>query len=116
MLFDVRSQFSKSPAMPYLVTKQLLALHDKYDGDLGLLHERWADKRDRALFSDEQIRTLGEYLQQLELADVECLSPEFRERVELRIGELERLIDPEVVSALRETRMRDVVEELRPLE
>jgi hypothetical protein len=102
--------------MPYLVTKQLLALHDKYDGDLGLLDERWADKRDRAMFSDEQIRTLGEYLDQLALAGVERLSSEFRMRVELRIEELERLMDPEVVAALRERRMRDVVEELRPLE
>lgn len=102
--------------MPYLVTKQLLALHDKYDGDLGLLDERWADKRDRELFSNEQIRTLGEYLQQLELGDVECLSPEFRERVDLKIEELERLMDPEVVAAFRERRMRVAGEELRPLE
>lgn len=87
--------------MPYLVTKQLLALHDKYDGDLGLLHERWADKRDLELFSNEQIRTLGEYLDQLALADVECLSPEFRARVDLRIEELKKRMDPEVVIALR---------------
>ncbi len=88
--------------MQYLVTKQLLALHDKYDGDLGLLHERWADKRDRGLFSAEQIRTLGEYLQQLAMSEVDSLAPEFRRQVEDRIDELERLIEPEVVAILRE--------------
>ena len=88
--------------MQYLVTKQLLALHDKYDGDLGLLDERWADKRDRELFSAEQMQTLGDYLQQLALSGVDCLAPEFRKRVDQRIDELELLIDPDVVSTLRE--------------
>jgi hypothetical protein len=87
--------------MQYLVTKQLLALHDRYDGDLGLLDERWADMRDRELFSAEQMRTLGDYLQQLALRGVDCLAPEFRKEVDRRIDELEQLIDPEVVSTLR---------------
>lgn len=88
--------------MPYLVTKQLLALYDKYEGDWGLLDERWADKRDSELFSAEQMRTLGQYLQQLALSSVDCLAPEFRKEVERRIDELELLIDPEVVSTLRD--------------
>ena len=88
--------------MQYLVTKQLLALHDKYEGDLGLLDERWADKRERELFSAEQIRTLGGYLQQLALSGVDCLAPEFLKEVERRIDELELLIDPDVVSTLRD--------------
>ena len=88
--------------MPYLVTKELLALHDKYEGDLGLLHERWADKRDAERFSAEQMRTLGDYQQQLALIQVDCLAPEFRRRVEDRMIELERLIDPDVVVTLRE--------------
>ena len=89
-------------AMQYLVTKQLLALHDKYDGDLGLLDECWADKRDRELFSAEQMRTLGVYLQQLALSGEDCLAPEFRKEVERRIDELELLVDPDVVSTLRD--------------
>lgn len=88
--------------MQYLVTKQLLALYDKYDGDLGLLDERWADKRDRELFSSEQMRTLGEYLQQLALSGVDTLAPEFRRQVERRVDELEALIDPDVITALRD--------------
>jgi len=88
--------------MPYLVTKELLALHDQYDGDLGLLDERWADKRDRERFSAEQMRTLGDYQQQLDLIQVDCLAPELRRRVEDRMIELERLIDPDVVATLRE--------------
>ena len=90
--------------MQYLVTKQFLALHDKYDGDLGLLDERWAAKRDRYLFSDDQIRTFGDYLQQLALGDADCLTPEFRRQVEHRIDELERLIEPDVVATLRARR------------
>jgi len=88
--------------MPYLVTKELLALHDQYDGDLGLLDERWADKRDRERFSAQQMRTLGDYQQQLDLIQVDCLAPELRRRVEDRMIELERLIDPDVVATLRE--------------
>lgn len=66
-----------------------------------MLDERWADKRDRDLFSDEQIRVFGDYLQQLALRDVECLAPAFRRQVEHRIDELERFIEPEVVAILR---------------
>ncbi len=87
--------------MQYLVTKQLLALLDKYDGDLGLLDERWANKRDRNLFTDEQIRAFGDYMQQLALRDVDCLALEFRRQVEQRIDELERSIEPDVVATLR---------------
>jgi hypothetical protein len=101
-MIQIVAQPIKPIAMQYLVTKQLLALHDKYDGDLGLLDERWADKRDRELFSAEQMRTLGEYLQQLALSGVDCLAPEFRKEVELKINELELLIDPDVVSTLRD--------------
>jgi hypothetical protein len=62
--------------MKYLVTKELLDLHDKYDGDLGLLDERWADKKDRELFTHEQMGTLGEYIHQVRFSQVEILSPD----------------------------------------
>ena len=88
--------------MKYLVTKELLDLHDKCDGDLGLLDERWAAKEDRALFSGEQIRALGEYLEQLRLRQSDILSSELRRKVEHRIGELEMLIAPDVVTTLHE--------------
>jgi hypothetical protein len=88
--------------MEYLVTKELLDLHDKYDGDLGLLDERWAAKEDGELFSSEQIRTLGAYLEQVRLRQLDILSPELRRKVEQRIGELESLIAPDVITTLQE--------------
>ena len=88
--------------MEYLVTKELLDLHQKYNGDLGLLDERWAGKEDRAAFSSEQVRTLGEYLEQLRLRQSDILSPELMRNVEQRIGELESRIAPEVISILQE--------------
>lgn len=88
--------------MKHLVTKELLDLHDKYDGDLGLLDERWAAKEDRALFSSEQIRTLSEYLDQLRLRESDILSPALRKNVEHRISELEKLIAPDVIATLQE--------------
>lgn len=88
--------------MPYLVTKDLLALHDKHDGDLGLLDERWASERDQTAFSAGQIQTLGEYIDKLNLAHVEGLSEELRARTNLRLQELEKQINPEVIQILRD--------------
>lgn len=88
--------------MPYLVTKDLLALHDKYDGDLGLLDERWASDRDRTAFSAGQIQTLGEYIDKLNLAYVEGLSEDLRARTTHRLQELEKQINPEVIQILRD--------------
>lgn len=87
--------------MPYLVTKELLDLRDQYDGDLGLLDEPWATKKDRERFSREQIGTLGEYLRQVGLRKVDCLSSELRSQVDRRIAELEVLIEPEALAFLR---------------
>jgi hypothetical protein len=88
--------------MPYLVTKDLLALHDKYDGDLGLLDERWASERDRTAFSAGQIQTLGEYIDKLNLAYVEGLSEDLRARTTHRLQELEKQINPEVIRIIRD--------------
>ena len=86
----------------YLVTKELLDLHDKYGGDLGLLDERWAAKEDRGRFGREQIRTLGEHIEQLRLGQLETLSPELKRTVEQRIRVLQSLIAPDVVTILHE--------------
>lgn len=88
--------------MQYLVTKALLDLHDCYCGDLGLLDERCALKKDREAFSSEQIHTLAEYIDKLHLSKVNSLSHEMRMRVETRIRELEECIGPEVITILRE--------------
>lgn len=88
--------------MNYLVTKDLLDLHDKYGGDLGLLDERWATKEDRTRFSSDQMRTLYEYIEQVRFSQVETLSPELKATTKRRISELESLIAPDVVTTLKE--------------
>jgi len=87
--------------MPYLVTKALLDLHDKYNGHLGDLDERFASKEDLAAYNGEPAHILGEYLDRVRFAKVDCLSPELRRRVENRIKELETQIAPEVLTILR---------------
>jgi hypothetical protein len=106
-LFGQESDLSKivvenTSESPYLVTKPLLDLHDKYHGDFGLLGEPWASKQDREAFTDEQMRTLGEYLDRVHFAKVDCLSPELRLQIENKIKELEQHIAPEVLTILRE--------------
>lgn len=88
--------------MQHIVTKPLLALHDRYNGDLGLLDERWAANDDRDTFTTEQIRTLGEYIETLSLARVAHLSDDLRRRTKRRTEELEELVDPEVAAILRQ--------------
>lgn len=85
-----------------LVTKEVLDLYDKYYGDFGLLGERWADQADQDKFTGE-CSLLSEYVDQLEFSNLDpslyCL--EMRESARLRITELEKLIDPEVVAILK---------------
>lgn len=84
-----------------IVTKEVLELYDKYDGDFGLLHERWALEEDRTRFSPEQRRTLTEYVDTLYQVNVQALSAQMREGVLKRIAELEGSIDDEVIAILR---------------
>ena len=88
--------------MQYLVSKALLELLDKYDGDFGLLDERWASKEDRNAFSPVQIRTLSAYIDQIKFSKVDCLSPELRIRADNQIRELAEKIDPEVITILKQ--------------
>ena len=87
--------------MNYLVTKSHLDILDKYDGDLGLLSERWASQIDREEFTTEQPSVLGQYIDKLWFSEVDCLSVDLRARVEREIKELESHIEPEVVCILR---------------
>lgn len=82
--------------------KALLDLLDNYNGDLGLLDERWASGKDRKAFSSEQIRALGEYVDKLHFVKTPRLSQEFKMRIESWIRELEKHIDPTVISVLRQ--------------
>jgi len=86
-----------------IVTREVLELYDKYEGDFGLLHERWADKRDREKVTREQCQLLGEYVEKLEFTrlDPVLFSAEMRESARKRIAELELVIDGEVIEILR---------------
>ena len=66
-----------------------------------MLDERWTSKKDRDAFTSDQMRTLGEYIEKLNLIQIDSLSPELRNSTEERIGELEDLIEPEVIEILR---------------
>jgi len=68
---------------------------------MGLLDERWTSKKDRDAFTSDQMRTLGEYIEKLNLIQIDSLSPELRNSTEERLGELEDLIGPEVIEILR---------------
>ena len=66
-----------------------------------MLDERWTSKKDRDAFTGDQMRTLGEYIEKLNLIQIDSLSPELRNSTEERLGELEDLIGPEVIEILR---------------
>lgn len=90
--------------MPALVTKDLLDFYDEFEGDLGLLDERWARQKDRdrhEQFGREAASLLGEYVDKLHFVKVEALSEKLRSDTAKRIAELESVIDPEVVGILR---------------
>ena len=53
-----------------------------------MLDERWTSKKDRDTFTSDQERTLGEYVEKLNLIQIDSLSPELRISTEERIGEL----------------------------
>lgn len=66
-----------------------------------MLDERWTSKKDRDAFTSDQMKTLGEYVEKLNLIQIDSLSPELRNTTEERIGELEDLLEPEVIEILR---------------
>jgi len=45
-----------------IITKDVLDIYDKYEGDFGLLDERWASKKDREKVTMEQSSLFCEYL------------------------------------------------------
>ena len=87
--------------MSDFVTKKILEVFDKYEGDFGLLDEPWASKKDREKVSLKQSMVLGEYVDKLNLMKVENISDELRESTGARVIELEKSIDAEVVTIVR---------------
>ena len=84
------------------VHKGVLDLFDEYDGDFGLLYERWAPEADRQRFSSDQLRVLSQYVSQLEFSRVELLSASLRAKVQAEIAHLETFIDSDVIQILRD--------------
>ena len=87
--------------MNYIVTKEILDVYDKYDGDFGLLSEPWASKKDRNKVSLEQSMVLGEYIEKLNFIKISNLSTDLRNRVNERIIELEKLIEGDVAREIQ---------------
>ncbi|MCX6836619.1 MAG: hypothetical protein NTX35_02255 [Verrucomicrobia bacterium] len=87
--------------MPYLVEQALVELFIRYDGDLGLMDERWANPKDREAFGSEQLYTLGQSIDQVSLAKSPALSSEYRLQIENRIKDLQKQIEPEAIMLLQ---------------
>lgn len=87
--------------MNKIITKEILDIYDKYDGDFGLLDEPWASKKDRDKVSLEQSKLLSEYIDQLHFINVKNISSEIKIKTKRRIEELENVIDSEVVRLLK---------------
>jgi hypothetical protein len=93
-----------------IVTKQVLEIHDRYQGDFGLLDERWASEEDRQKVTAEQCHLLGEYVDKLHFIKLDpglyCV--EMREDARKRIAALEKVIDAEVVAILRKRVLEEI--------
>lgn len=50
----LRRSYSVNEMQDVMVTREVLEVYDKYDGDFGLLDERWASVEDRRKVSNEQ--------------------------------------------------------------
>ena len=84
-----------------IVTHEVLELYDKYDGDLGLIDERWADEDDQNKITLEQTELLAEYLEKLNLLTIRAYSEKMKIEARERALELEKFIDCDVVTILK---------------
>jgi len=85
-----------------IITKEILEIYDKYDGDFGLLDERWASANDRQKVTREQSRLLSEYVDKLHLITLgNAALLQMKGNALKRIAELEKVMDREVVEVLR---------------
>lgn len=89
--------------MMKVVTREVLALHDKFEGDIGLVDEPWVSKKSREEVRKHlpALQMLGEYVDQLYFVKVETLSADLRSRTLERIEELESVIADEVIDVVK---------------
>lgn len=85
------------------VTQDILSLHDEFEGDIGLVDERWVSekKREEVRIHLSALQLLGEYVDQLYFVKVKFLSADLKSRILRRITELERDIEDEVIDVMR---------------
>lgn len=85
------------------VTREVLALHDKFEGDIGIVDEPWVSEKSREEVHKHlpALQLLGEYVDQLHFVKVKALSSHLRSRTQNRITELENLMDREVIDLVR---------------
>lgn len=84
-----------------IVSRDILEIYDKYDGDFGLLDERWASEENRQKVTWQQTLLLSEYVEKLSLTKVDTFSAQMKDSFLVRIAELEEVIDCEVIEIIR---------------
>ncbi|WP_038167442.1 hypothetical protein [Verrucomicrobium sp. BvORR106] len=84
-----------------IVTKVIFDIYNKYDGDFGLLDERWASEGDRRKVTLQQTMIFSEYMDKLRWLKVRAISAELRAAMEARLMELEDCIENEVAEEVR---------------
>lgn len=90
------------PTNNIIVTREVLTLYDKYNGDFGMLHERGANEADKHKLTSEQMLLFSEYEDKLHLIKIDnARIREMQQKALIRLPELEKLIDPEVVQILK---------------
>ena len=85
-----------------IVDKRVLDIYLKYDEDFSLLDEPWADKKDRDIISDEQFKIFGDYLEAIQMIEINNLSQELKKKALLKIHKLEKHIDVDVIKFLKD--------------
>lgn len=83
------------------VTKKILDIYDKYDGDLGLLDERWAKETDKNSVSPRQSEILQGYISNLRLINNGNYSGDLLEKYKAKASQYEKFIDAEVIAIIR---------------
>ena len=85
-----------------LITKEILALYDKYEGEFGLMDERWADKRDSDKITSKQAHLFSQYIYNLRVIKNKHYSDQLKDKAMNENAQIELVMDDEVGRTLRE--------------
>jgi hypothetical protein len=84
-----------------IITRDILEIFDKYDGDFGMLYERGVPKKDLQKVPMNISILFGQYMDDLYSLRLPMLTIELKEKTLRRIAEIEEVMDPEVARILR---------------